>query len=122
MAYGDHLRVMPLDGRVDDVCFEHSAPFGLDRHHLGAQAPADLDFEMTETPEDRHQELVTGRKCRRQARLDAGSGRAVDQYSPVVLGTKYATVETHHLVHIGRKLWVELTLQGYRHGSQNARI
>ena len=74
-----------LDRGLDGVRLEHAAPFRLDRRHLGPEAPADLDLEVAEAPEDRHQQLVAGRQRGGQARLDAGPRRAVDQQGPVVV-------------------------------------
>ena len=122
MTDGDHLRPMAQDRGFDGVGFEHSAPFRLDFRHVRAQAAPNLDLEVAEAPEDRHQQLVAGRKRGGEARLDAGPGRAVDQQGPLVLCPEHLPVERHRLAHVGRELWVELALQGHRHGPQHARV
>ena len=97
---------------------EHAAPLRLDRRHLGAEAAPDLDLEVAEAPEDRHQQLVAGRQRGHQARLHAGPGGAVDQQGPMVRGAEHLAIERHRLMDIGGELRVELALQRHRHGPQ----
>jgi hypothetical protein len=111
----DQLRAVGLDGRLDRLRREDVAPLRLDRHHFGAATLRDLDQEMPEAAEDRHQDLVTGGQERDQHRLDPRARRAVDQEGPPVLGLEDLPVEDHDLVHVLGELRVELPQELRRH-------
>ena len=113
---------MRLHCVLDRLRVEYGAPLGLDGDDVGAAACGDLVQQVPEAPEHRDQHLVTGFDQRHQDGLDTGTGGAVDQQGPAVVGLEHLPVQRHHLVHVLGKHRVELAEQRHRHGPQHPRV
>jgi hypothetical protein len=110
-----NFRLQPLGGK-------NAAPFDFDRAHIGAAALRDLDLQVPEPAEDRHQHPVAGLDQRHERRFDRRARRAVDEQRPAIFGLEHAAIELRHLLHVGAELRVELAQQRGAHGAQYPRI
>src|SRR6266513_3050543 len=90
---GDELWPVLLQLALEHLGGEYAAPFGLDRRNLGTAAPGDLDLEVAEAAEDRHEHPVTRLDQRGERGLDSGARGAVDKQRRAVLGLEHAAVE-----------------------------
>ena len=122
MNHRQYLGPMSTHRVGDLVGLEHAAPLGFDRFDARVTARRDLHQQVPETPEHRHQHRIPRRDQGCQTGFDTGSGRAVDQQRPLIVGTKHLPVQHHDLVHVGGKLWIELTQHGCCHAMQYRRI
>ena len=84
------------------------APLGLDGANLGAAAPRDLDLEVAEAAEHRHEHPVARLDQRGERRLDRRARGAVDEERPAVRGLEHAAVELRDLLHVFAELRIEL--------------
>ena len=122
LAQRNELRADLLDRGLDLFGSEDRSPLRFEGRDLRATTGGDLDQQVAEAAEDRHEDLVAGLDQRHQRGFDCGTGGAIDQHGPAVLRLEHAAVERRSLGHEVAELRVELAEELGRHSPQHARV